>query len=382
MQTTLSVTVFDALSDVPGSIWDGLVGQRSITLTTAFWRVVEAAKLNDFSYRYLVVSDAQGKPVAVAVAYVITTDIAIFASPTLNRLLRLVRRAWPRFLKWRMLECGTPITINTPPYALVAGADEAAVVDALARAMRKLARAVRASILVVRDFEPEGFNLEPLFRNAGYHWVDSLPNTYMDIRWASTAQYHAAMRSYFRSKLRKHLQRNEQAGVRYERVADFAHLAETLHAQWLVVHDNASEYQREILTPEFYRQMATQLHGQAEVLLFYRQDNLEAHALLLRDRDLLRWLYVGRNVAVNDSLYIYIAHAVVETAIAMGVTRLEMGLTTYPIKQDLGADVVPIKIAVRASSSLINPFVGLGYALLNVVPRPSPRVVFQKRREG
>ncbi|MGC8508930.1 MAG: hypothetical protein ACP5NM_11785, partial [Thiomonas sp.] len=89
-----------------------------------------------------------------------------------------------------------------------------------------------------------------------------------------------------------------------------------------------------------------------------------------------------REVAQNDSLYIYIAATVVETAIALGATRLEMGLTTYPIKQDLGAEVVPIRLAIRASWGLINPFVGLGYALLNKVPQPGPRQVFKSSAAG
>lgn len=377
MSSTLSVTIHDRLQDVPQDAWDTLLGRRSVTLSRDFWRVVESSGLNDFTYRYLVFRDAAGQPIAATVAYSITTDIAIFAPRALSRALSLVRKVWPRFLKWNMLECGTPITINTPPYLLAPGMDDKALVPVLASSLRGLARRLRASIIVVRDFEPEGFRLEALFRADGYHWVDSLPNTYLDVRWTSTTQYHAAMRSYYRSKLHKHLQRNVQAGVRYERIAQFEHLAETLRAQWLVVHEHASEYQREVLTAEFYRRMSRDLQGQAEVLLFYRDDRLEAHALLLRDRDMLRWLYVGRNLAVNDSLYIFVAHAVVETAIAMGASRVEMGLTTYPIKQDLGAEVVPIKLAVRATSALINPFVGLGYALLNSVPRPSPRSVFK-----
>ena len=40
-------------------------------------------------------------------------------------------------------------------------------------------------------------------------------------------------------------------------------------------------------------------------------------------------------------------------------------------------NVVPIHIALRASWGLINPFVGIGYALLNRVPRPGARKVFK-----
>jgi hypothetical protein len=46
-----------------------------------------------------------------------------------------------------------------------------------------------------------------------------------------------------------------------------------------------------------------------------------------------------------------------------------MGLTTYQIKQDLGAEVVPIRMALRASRDLLNPIIGFGYGLFNHPPK-------------
>ncbi|MDE2254668.1 MAG: GNAT family N-acetyltransferase [Betaproteobacteria bacterium] len=373
----LKVKVYDRLADVPSEDWDALCVTRSVAMSRAFWGVVESSGLNDFHYRYVIFYDDQGRPQGLAGVYTVTTDIAIFAPAFVRRLLDTVRNVFPGFLKWKMLECGTPITISSPPYIKDDAVPDAPFVASLNTVLRKLARDEGCLIIVVRDFEPNAQGLRGEFARWGYHWTDSLPNTYMDIRWSTPQLYQTSMRSYFRSKLNKHLKRNLAAGVRHVLVDDFASLAETLCAQWMVVHTHASEFQREVLTPEFYRDLSTQLGSLAKVLLFYRGEDLVGHALLLLDGDMLRWLYVGREVADNDSLYIYIAHTVVETAILLGAKRLEMGLTTYPIKQDLGAEVVPIKLAIRASWGLINPFVGLGYALLNSVPKPRPRQAFK-----
>jgi hypothetical protein len=80
---------------------------------------------------------------------------------------------------------------------------------------------------------------------------------------------------------------------------------------------------------------------------------------------------------VNDSLYIYVAHKVVETAINLGATRLELGLTTYPIKKDLGAYMSPLKLALKAPSRLVNPFVGFFYPLLNQTPEIHNKSIFK-----
>ncbi len=187
----------------------------------------------------------------------------------------------------------------------------------------------------------------------------------MDVQWSSADAYLSSMKSYYRSKVLKHIRRCEADGVRHELVDNFNDLAETLCEQWMVVHSQADEYQREVLTPAFYREFSSRLGARSKAILFYRGDELIGHALLLMDGELLRWLYVGRKVAANDSLYIYVAYNVVAAAIKLGAKRIELGLTTYSIKQDLGAQMVPLRFALRAASSLINPFVGVVYPLIN-----------------
>jgi predicted N-acyltransferase len=371
----LRAEIYDRIADVPGELWDRLLAGQHETLSREFWAVLEASDLNDFDYRYVLFFDAQGEPAGLSSFYNVTTDIAIFAAGTLRTLLNAVRRHFPNFLKLRMLECGTPITITSPPFVRRADISDDELVAALHEVLRSVARRERQFLIVVRDFEPESFGLETSFRRHGYHWTGSLPNTYIENVWDTPEAYLGAMRSYFRSKLRKHLRRNVEAGVTHRLVEDFAELADTLHRQWMVVHDSAKEFQREVLTPAFYRHFA-QLPG-AKALLFHRHGVLAGHALLMQDGEMLRWLYVGRDVAGNDSLYLYVAQKVVETAIQLGARRVEMGLTTYPIKQDLGAVVTPIRLALRARSGFINVFVGLGYRLLNDVPSPAPRQIFK-----
>ena len=378
----LSAELYTSIEQVAREDWNALAQPQSEAMSWEFWRIVERAGLNDFRYFHAMFRDPTGRVVALGSFYSVTTDIAIFAPAPLRALLGLVRRVWPGFFKLRMLEWGTPITIVSPPYARAHDVDEAEVIEAMHRLMRQTTRRQGQLLMLARDFEPPQEGLRGLYARLGYHWIPSLPNTYLRVRWRSPEEYLGSMRSYYRSKVLKHLKRNREAGVSHQRVQDFAHLADTLCAQWMVVHENASEFQREVLTPEFYRSLSREMGGKAQVLLFHRGEQLVAHALLLLDGAMLRWLYVGREVAANDSLYLYVAYSVVCAAIELGAERLEMGLTTYAIKQDLGAEVTPIRVALRSSWALINPFVGLGYGVLNSVPEPGPREVFKVGAEA
>jgi predicted N-acyltransferase len=375
----LKTRVFNSISDIPKDTWNGLLEGHSCSFAHEFWEVLEASRLNDFQYRYALFFDESDRPVGLATFYTITTDIALFAPGWLRTPLEWVRRVFPGFLKLRMLECGTPVTLNSPPFVFTQGVAEQDMADAVHRLLSDIARREGHPFVVIRDFEPEAEAFNPCFRQRGYHWTDNLPNTYMDIRWPTPEAYLGSLKSYYRSKLLRHLRINAAQRVRHALVEDFAPLAETLCAQWLTVHHQADEFKREVLTPEFYREFSNRLGSRSQALLIYRGDELAAHALLLVDGDLLRWLYFGRNEARNDSLYIYAGHQVVETAIRLGAKRLELGLTTYSVKQDLGADMVPLKMALRSTWRIINPFVGPVYSLLNHSPQINKKNIFKNK---
>ena len=374
----MRVKLYDRIEDVPREPWNRLAAGRSVTFSWEFWQIIERSEVNGVEPRHALFVGADDVPVALASYYSISTDIAIFAPRWLRRALASLRRWYPNLLKLQMLECGTPVTLNSPP--IVATSPEAAVRAAgeLDDLLRHTARNEGQWVIVVRDFEPGSEFLQPILSGRGYRWVDGLPNTYLDIEWSSPEEYLAAMRSYYRSKLLRHLRRCREQGVRHELVANFAAVAGLLARQWQVVHESADEFQREVLTEHFYREFASALPGCARALLLYRGDELVGHTLLLKDGELLRWLYFGKNAAVNESLYIYAAFQTIAAAIALGARRLEMGLTTYPVKQDLGALAAPIRFALRGTRWWIDIFVVPVYAMLNRTRVPPERPVFKR----
>ncbi|MDD4616121.1 MAG: GNAT family N-acetyltransferase [Alphaproteobacteria bacterium] len=375
----MKAEVYNEIAQVPKADWDALASQFSRTQSRDFWAVVEKSGLNDFKYRYAIFRDESGKPAALAAFYTVTTDIAIFAPAFLRKALALVRRLFPSFLKIRMLECGTPMTLTSPPFIMRKDVSLEDAVEALDKLLLGLAQAEGHFLIVVRDFETNAEGYCSHFRARGYHLVHGLPNTYLGIRWRTADDYLASMKSYYRSKVLKHMKRNELAQMRHEVVENFDDKAELLCAQWMTVYNHAAEFQREKLTPEFYRQFSRQMGAASKAIYFYSSERLVGHALLMLDGETLRWLYFGREAAQNDSLYLYVAQAVIKTAIGLGVKQLEMGLTTYPIKTDMGAQLMPMKMALRARSRFINFFVGFGYSILNRPPKIENKNVFKSR---
>lgn len=357
--------VFETIHDVDPQVWDALLNGRSITFSHAFWKIIEESRLNDFHYRYVLFRDEDDQPVALATFYVVTTDVAIFAPPWLRRWLESVRRVFPDFLKLRMLECGTPIILNSPPLVLHPDIDASEIVDQLHGVLKMYARKNSVFLVILRDFEKSESHWALKLKNLGYQWIVGLPNTYLDIKWGSVDEYRLALKSYYRSKINNHLRKNVELGVWHDVVDDFSGISDELCRQWHVVHERANEFQREVLTSDFYRELSLRLDGRAKIIRFFRGHVFVGHALILHDQDTLRWLYFGRSEPVNDSLYLYVIQSVIQIGIELRVRRIEMGLTTYPIKLDVGARLESIHYAICCTYSVLNPLIGWGYGLLN-----------------
>jgi len=374
---SLKTAVFDRIDEVPAALWDALDTDHSLVYAREFWKVLENAGINDFRYRYVLFLDAEARPLGLAGFYSITTDLAIFAPPALRKLLAALRRLFPNFLKFSILECGTPVTPSSDPFVLSAEAPSREILAALDSMLHDIARRDGQLLIVMRDFETESWKHRHDLERLGYHWLESLPNTYVDVVWNTPEAYIAAMRSHYRRKLLRYLAQSQAQQLRYEIRDDFADLAETLYQQWRVVHEQADEYQREVLTPAFYRELSQRMSGQVKVMLFYRQDTLVGHILLMLDGDLMRFMFFGRQQAAHDGLWIYGGHALIETAIRLGIPRIEFGLTTYDLKQELGAAISPVRMALRTTRRILNPFVGPVYRLLNRPPDVEIRHVFR-----
>ncbi len=150
----LTPRIFRRASDIPPDLWNKLLGTGSCTFSQEFWEAIERSNLAGFSdFRYVILCDAD-VPIALTAFYSVTTDIAIFAPSGLRALLAKVRRIFPNFLKLRMLECGTPITLNSPPFAGGQDSRRPEIIAALSRLLRATARENGQFLIIIRDFEP------------------------------------------------------------------------------------------------------------------------------------------------------------------------------------------------------------------------------------
>ncbi len=374
------IRVFDSLSRVPLTEWNSLAKARCYTYTPEYLEMIESLDTHDNHRRYGMLFDENEQLVGLTHFSITRTDIAIFASGWLRSALKGIRQLFPNFLKIRMLECALPISLTSDSANRDAICHRKAT-ETLAKTLVEFARDNGIFLVIIGAFEPQDRPSEPCLIDLGYQFVACLPVATLDIAWDTPTDYLSSMKSYFRSKLQRHARINEANGIRCELRDQFDHLAEVLWQQWHVVHEHATEYSGETLTPAFYRDFSIKFGTRSKVLLVYSNDSLVGHALLLLDGDTLRWRNFGRTKAENDSLYIYVCQKVVETAIHLGVNRLDMGVTTYEVKRDFGASIIPRRIAIWVSWNIFNRYSAWVYSLLNHIPDIQTKNIFKKSNQ-
>lgn len=372
----MHVRVYSSIDEIEPRAWDEILGRDATICSHAYLKAVEGSAINDCVFRYPVVYDDAGRVLAHTCMFSISMDMALFAQGAVRALVGAVRRVFPRFLTLRMLECGTPVALGRQ-ITLRDDADAEQVLAQLVAAAETIAEEAGLNYLLFRDYRDEERGRFDALTAHGYSVLPNLPDAVLEIHWRSFDAYLADMRSSYRRKVKLNLSRVAGRQIRSELLEDFRHLADTFVTQWLYVYDHATEYKREVLTPAFYRNINTQLPG-SRALVFYQQDRLIGHCLLLFEDDVLRWMYVGKDAEEAEDLYPFMLYEIVRHAIEAGVRWLKLGITTYVAKTDLGAEMVPLYMYMKHRTRLFPKLSPWLFRRMTPLPPQIAKSVFRR----
>lgn len=346
----ITYRTYQGIHQVPTEAWDGLAIKASLVYTSDYWRLIEDSAIGCFyDFHYIMVS-RQETPVCLAACYFFKVDVNEYLNRILARAIQYIRRLFPEFLRVKILECGTPLNTQLPPFLASVEDKGEDVLACLGSALQDLAREHKVRFIGVKDINGallRQYSASAIFK--GWSMVESVPGAYVDIKWRGIDEYLDSMKSYYRSKLNKHLKINAERNVTCTVVEDFAGFSDALAKQWLVVNKGVKGSKGEIINAEFYKNICVEFDADAKALLFYAEGKMIGHALVIRDYKVLRWLYVGREKKVNDSLYQLMMYKVIEVGIALNVEQIDCGPTTYDVKRDLGARIEPLYYALKCN---------------------------------
>ncbi|MEQ8661993.1 MAG: GNAT family N-acetyltransferase [Gammaproteobacteria bacterium] len=372
-EPVLAVEVVDSIHAVDAATWDALVGNGAVMRSHAYLAAVEDAAIAGCRHFYLLVRDAGGSLVAHACVHQLETDFAQLMPAPVRALVRRLRRRWPRLLAARVTECASPLVAGCS-VTLAARRELGPVMAAIETAMSALAARTGSTLLVLRDFENAALPALDFLVARGYKRVCNLPLARIVVRWASHAEYLAAMRGRYRKDLKRRLRRAARDGRVVETCTDFAADAARWARQAAFVVAGTRGFRRESVNAAYYANLAGLAGATSELLTVVRNGETLAHGMVLADAAKTVATFFGREPGPPDGEWFQLMNAVVAGAIARGSRHIDLGLGSYEAKALFGAELVPLWVYTRSTRPWLNALIRLVPDLMRRDLRPRHRV--------
>ena len=373
----MNVKTHRSISEVNEDRWNAIVGKNRIFCAHKYVDALEKSGLNEGGCYYPVVY-AGDEIIAHASAYFISTELDIFANGALKKIIRLVRRKWKNFLITQSLECGPPVALGST-MSFKDGIDRAEPMRLLCQEVERLAKELRAGLVLFRDFYDEDMKFYDFLQGRGYGKIHNLPKAEIKIRWKSFDEYLNSMRSSYRCKIVKSMDKCAKADISIQILKNFSANSRELKRLYDNVSHQAKEIKREQLSETFFQNLDNYLGEKSAVLSATKDGKIIGFMLVLfNDKELIPAL-IGLDYDYNREYHIYfnLFYRTIELAIDAGMEKVDMGITTLDPKKDMGSEIVALNMYMKHSNPLLNKIVSALFDMITPPDTTGPRNVFK-----
>lgn len=357
--------------------WDALAARHCVVLQRGYVAALEDALPAGTAYRFATATRG-GRLVGAAAFHVVPLDLdrfsnALAAAPGVVRqalsMIEAVQRVTPC-----VLLCGNVLHADAPGFACAPGEQPAALLHALAEAVRT-AEPHRARVVLLKEVDlPIGTDPQALVAH-GYHHVTGLQPSMqltLDPAWESWDDYLGALRKKYRQRARSARKRARGLTRRRLEGPHWAPAAPAMAALLRPVLERA-ELSLVPIPAGTLRAMATGLGARAVAHLYEDDGELVAFGLSVRGPGAVDGVLVGMNDDRNGphKLYQNLLYDFVEEALAQRASWLSLGRTAHEIKSAIGAQPRPLAVFLR-HPGLLHPVLGAAASRLTP-PEWTPR---------
>jgi hypothetical protein len=298
----------------------------------------------------------------------------MFAATKVKAVATAIRRIVPSFLRIRVTTVGTMDTSGAHWWHDPTELDSQAFCRVVQRAAASAFQ--QAHLLLFRDVldsDPGAVSVARLLEHIGYRRAKGLPIAWVRTRASSELHYNSLNRKV-RAFIRKMPLLANEHGLRLA-VADHPlDYLEEAYQLFLNVAERAQELQREPIPLEFFRQLL-QLPGCRMRTAHGPSGRLVGFILTRTAQEIACPAYIGLDYRVGDGarLYHQLLWAEIAACLEEGAKEVDLGLTSYFVKQGFGAVLDGSLIMARFRQDTVNRVLGWLIPFLLRVEQPSVR---------
>jgi predicted N-acyltransferase len=318
-----------------------------------YYEIVEDT-ISGFDHRYLLLEDHSGIVRGIQPFFFVQQNLVEGMPGALRSIVDLVRKIFPRFLTMRTLMIGC--AAGEGHLGALATEDETWITETLHHALQAVARANKASLIVLKDFPSTYREVLNYFSANGYVRVPSMPLTRLCLNYATFEEFFATLSKATRKDLRRKFRKAERAPkIELQVVTDVAPYIDEIYPLYLAVHGR-SPMKFETLTKEYFCRISREMPERARFFLWRQQGKTIAFSLALVHGDTIydECLGMDYRVALELSLYFYTLRDVIAWAIEQRLKYYYSTPLNYEPKLHLRCELVPLDLYVRHTAPAIN----------------------------
>jgi len=379
----LKIKTFRSIHDIDPGKWDSITNSQNIFTSHRFLCSIEDANIENSTFWYLVFYKGNLE-LGSAVLSSNKVSLDLFMDKKSQALIRKLRKYFPNLLRVKMLFCGLPISIGHNSINISNSSYYEPFIEALNHQMKIIASKYNVHFLSLKEFlEDETIWADELLK-FGYLKIESIPYVSIKIRWQDFSQYLNELRYGYRRQINKSLL-NAENNVPIIYHYDDTHCSD-MKCHKLVLY-KASEFsptkfyklyhqvikravnKLEELNEEFFKYLLKRMDEDIMILAIEIENDIVGAAIIIKEKKKLTYLLVGidYNIQEHQLILMNLLYGIFKLAMDYGCDILDLGQTSYWLKQRLGGECTKEYFYLKSNRFLI-------HHLLNV----SKRFLFQK----
>lgn len=334
--------LYDSIDEVDVEEWRTVSRwSGNLYLDPRFLKAVEKSFSADSRFWYVVFRDDHGRVVAATCFTRYLVDLSLHTPKLVQNVAGKVRCFWSRFLKYRMLLCGIPVSTCDCQLAIAEDADLDAVLAGLDDTAMELARKSGCRLISFKEFPTKLASRLSGLSKYGFLTARSVFAYRLDSHFALFDDYLASRTSASRTNIRRSLRKFDEGGLtcQYLRGRDgFAELyTDEVHRLYLNVLGRA-KVRFECVPREFFQELARQLPDESCFAIIRQGEKIVGFCSGLAgpDQHILLLLGYDDSISRDTDLYFNLIYRSLEQGLSPTVRIVHFGGAADDFKKRIG----------------------------------------------
>lgn len=349
----VSYKIYDNIDKIDKKDWDVVFGD--IPESYPFYKALGNSGLAEFSFYYLVIY-RDNEIVLIAPLFSADFNLDIAVEGALSRVIKQIRKLFPRFLVFKTLFCGSPFGEHGVLGIKEEFRNSPELVPRLLSGIKDSAFELGAPLVIFKDFLKDNTLLLDALICKGFTKVESFPAVLLDLNFSSFEEYLKSLGGSTRKSLNKKLRQAYARGnIEVKEARDVSsQIDRIIQLYENTYHEGSTKFER--LNRKFFLQVSEDLSLHTRFFLYYVDGSLAAFNLCFVYKDLLIDKFIGFNYDISNDYNLYFVSWAynIKWCIDNSLRYYHPGQTDYEPKIRLGGKIVPLYAYLRHKNDLFN----------------------------